>query len=610
MDNPILSQILGYWPIVAIIVFIASYKLWLRLLGVVIIPENMLGVVYKKFVLLGANKTLPDGKIIALNGEAGYQANTLAPGLHVGFWPWQFQIDQIPFYTVPQGKLAVIQACDGLPMQNGAVLARQIECDEFQDAHAFLTKGGQRGTQIKMIKPGKYRINTQVFKPELYDAGFIEDGMVGIVTTLEGKALDTSMGEIAGKKIDGHSMYQDGEAFLAGGGYKGLQEEVALAGQYFHNPKFVRIDPVEMTEVEMAHVGVVVSYVGEDGADVTGESFKHGNLVEKGKKGVWVDPLDPGMYPINTRTHKIEQVPTASIVLNWANNKSEDHGLDERLGTICAKSQDGFDISIDVSQIIHVPRGDAPKVIARFGNMENLVSQVLEPMIGNYFRNSIQSAKALDFVRDRSKHQQNACKDIKTKLAEYNIEAVETLIGALVIPPALMETQTDRQLAEERKQTYTIQREAEVGRVELEKATAQANTQASVVTAQRNVEIADFDAQAAVKKATGQKTATIMTAEGEAERLKLVGNAEATKIEAIGTAEGIAIQKKQADIGKDNFTAIEIARALSTSGQPLVPQIVSSGEGGDSSNLVNLLLANQLRGKTTASAPEATKTAA
>jgi hypothetical protein len=37
--------------------------------------------VNKKFVLFGSNRTLPDGAIIALKGEAGYQADTLAPGL-------------------------------------------------------------------------------------------------------------------------------------------------------------------------------------------------------------------------------------------------------------------------------------------------------------------------------------------------------------------------------------------------------------------------------------------------------------------------------------------------------------------------------------------------
>lgn len=609
MDNTILAQAMSYWWVAAILIFLASYKLWLRLLGVVIIPENTLGLVNKKFVLLGSNKTLPDGQIIALKGEAGYQADTLPPGLHVGFWPWQYQIDQRPFFTVPQGSLGVIQAYDGKPLQNGAVLARHVECDAFQSARAFLEGGGQRGTQITVVTPGTYRLNTQMFKIDLHEATVILDGMVGIVTTLEGKSLDTSIGEIAGRKVADHMMYQNGEAFLAGNGSKGLQEEVILAGRYFFNPLFIRIECVAMTEVPMAHVGVIISYVGDPGEDRTGKSFTHGNLVDQGKKGVWEEPLDPGKYPINTRTHKMELVPTANIVLNWATGKTESHKLDSGLSTIRARTKDGFELSLDVSQIISISREMASRVIARFGDMKNLVSQALEPVIGNDFRNAAQNANALDFLRERTTRQEQAEERIKKTLVQFSVEATNTLIGDMNLPSDLMKTLTDRQIAIEQKDTYDVQREAEQGRIELSKATAQANTQASVVTAQRNVEIADFDAQASVKRADGQKTATIMTAEGEAARLKLVGDAEAAKIEAIGTAEGVAIQKKQADIGKENFTMIEVARAISASGQPLVPQIVAGGDDGGSNSLVNLLLANQLRAKQAPSTPATTEAA-
>ena len=47
-------------------------------LGLVIIGERQVGIVVKKF----SNKSLAPGNLIALNGEAGYQADTLAPGWH------------------------------------------------------------------------------------------------------------------------------------------------------------------------------------------------------------------------------------------------------------------------------------------------------------------------------------------------------------------------------------------------------------------------------------------------------------------------------------------------------------------------------------------------
>ena len=61
-------------PIGALLLLIVCHKLILRIFGVIIIPKNTIGIVNKKFVLFGSNKTLPDGEIIALKGEAGFQA--------------------------------------------------------------------------------------------------------------------------------------------------------------------------------------------------------------------------------------------------------------------------------------------------------------------------------------------------------------------------------------------------------------------------------------------------------------------------------------------------------------------------------------------------------
>jgi uncharacterized membrane protein YqiK len=290
------------------------------------------------------------------------------------------------------------------------VLARKVECDSFQNARAFLRGGGERGPQIPIIPPGTYRINTALFSVGLAEVMEVPDNMVGIVTTKEGASLPT--GEIAGKEIPHHNMYQDPQTFIDNGGYKGLQEQVILAGRYFINPRFATVETKPMTEVPIANVGVVIAYVGEEGVDVTGDAFKHGNLVKKGQKGVWVDPLDPGKYPINPYTHKVETVPTANVVLNWATGKTEAHKLDEKLSTITVRSSDGFTFNLDVSQIIHIPRNDAPKVIARFGNMSNLVTQVLEPTIGNYFRNAAQASDVIEFLKKRSERQVEAKKSI------------------------------------------------------------------------------------------------------------------------------------------------------------------------------------------------------
>lgn len=581
--------------VVGLIITSIFYRSFIRLLGMVIIPNNGTGIVTKKFGF-GKSSRLPDGKIIAVAGEAGVQADTLAPGLHFGFWPWQFSVDTVPFITIDEGKVGVVEARDGTPLTGGRVLGKRVDCDAFQNAREFLQNGGQRGPQITIIPPGTYRINTELFTVTPVSVLEIKDNKVGIVTTKDGKSLPP--GEIAGVRVDGHNSYQDGESFIASGGFKGLQEQVLLAGRYFINPQFATVELVDMTEVPIAHAGVVIAYVGEAGTDVTGETFKHGNLVAKGKKGVWAEPLDPGRYAINPRTHRVESVPTANVVLNWATGKTESHNLDKNLSTITVRSSDGFTFNLDVSQIIHIPRNDAPRVIARFGSMVNLVTQVLEPTIGNYFRNAAQNSDVIEFLKSRTERQANAREQISKALGEYNVGAVDTLIGDITPPEALMKTLTDRKIAEQEQTTYETQRKAEVVRKELEQAKAQADTQAKVVDSERSVAIAEFAASAAVKRAEGEAKAKTAIAKADAEVLQLVGAAEAEKIQKIGSSEANVIKQKAEAVSRESYVAIEVARALADSGQPLVPSIVcgggATGAGGNAGSTIIEMLAAQM----------------
>ena len=596
MQSSAADPIVRYgWILVLILIFIL-YKAILRaFFGTVIISKDEIGIVNKKWVLVGKYRTLPDGAIVALNGEAGLQADTLAPGIHFGLWAWQYQVSKVPFTTIDKTHIGVVEARDGHALSGGRVLARTVECNSFQDARGFLTRGGERGPQISIIPPGTYRINTGLFQVAAADVLEIPDNMVGVVTTKDGKPLAT--GEIAGKEVAGHNMFQDAEAFITNGGHKGLQEQVVLAGRYFINPRFATVETKPMTDVPIANVGVVIAYVGDEGRDVTGDSFKHGNLVSRGQKGVWFDPLDPGKYPINPFTHKVELVPTANIVLNWATGKSEAHKLDEKLSTITVRSSDGFTFNLDVSQIIHIPRNDAPKVIARFGTMANLVTQVLEPTIGNYFRNAAQTSDVIEFLKKRSERQLEAKTAIAAALTEYNVNAIDTLIGDITPPEALMKTLTDRKIAEQEQVTYKTQQLAEETRKDLQQARAMADTQARVVDSERSVTISKFGAEAAIEGARGQAQSKKINAEADANVITIVGNAEASKTLAVGTAEADVIKLKIDSMESGNYALVQVVQALASNKVQLVPQIVAGGggSGGQGGTLVDVLLANLIR---------------
>ena len=184
--------------VIAVIVLLVGWKLVMRLFGIVIIPDDSIGLITKKFVLFGSHRELPAGKIIALKGEAGLQADTLAPGLKFGYWPWQYSVDIKSFLMVPNGQIAVVESCDGRPIADGHILGRQVVCDDYQDARAFLENGGERGAQMAVIPPGTWRINSLVFKTELVKMEVIPAGKIGVVEAKDGRPL--SGGRIIGDR--------------------------------------------------------------------------------------------------------------------------------------------------------------------------------------------------------------------------------------------------------------------------------------------------------------------------------------------------------------------------------------------------------------------------
>jgi uncharacterized membrane protein YqiK len=140
---------LAHWQVIAatlaVLLLVFGYRWVLWLCGVIIVPDDSIGVVTKKFVLFGRNRDLPDGRIIALNGEAGYQADTLPPGLQFGYWPWQYTVELVEFFSIPPGKLGAVEARDGRPLASGKIVAQQVSCNSFQDARAFLENAGAGG---------------------------------------------------------------------------------------------------------------------------------------------------------------------------------------------------------------------------------------------------------------------------------------------------------------------------------------------------------------------------------------------------------------------------------------------------------------------------------
>ena len=80
----------------------------------------------------------------------------------------------------------------------------------------------------------------------------------------------------------------------------------------------------------------------------------------------------------------------------------------------------------------------------------------------------------LDFLIARSERQAEAAAHIHAAIGAYDVQAIDTLIGDITPPNDLMQTLTDRKIAEEQCKTFEVQQSAQTQRQQLVRETAKA----------------------------------------------------------------------------------------------------------------------------------------
>jgi uncharacterized membrane protein YqiK len=588
---------------------------------------------------------LGDDQLVAMRGEAGYQADLLMPGLRFKFWP-VFGVERYDWVQVPPDHIGLVIAQVGHALPTGAKSAVfKPAFGNFASLRAFLDNGGQRGVQRPVLPPGATApIHPIGFVVVTADRIFgkmvsesteravqaVEQGalkvvhitpqgdrdVVGVVTTLEGPPsgdiasriggfADVSAMEAGGgspiaviqavlrAKNDLHDNYQDYQAFLDNGGCIGLQHDPLLYGSYLLNPFLVKVELREMLVVRQGEVAVMKAYVGLPTEDTSGAEFKFGSIVKPGHQGIWSEPLRTGKYTLNPRIYEAEIVPTSILTLNWSHATSDAHSLDARLAPIDAKSKEAFAFSIDLQVQIHVPDTRAPKVISMVGTMQNLVNEVLQSAVGNYFRNKLQTLGATEFIEKRDEVQHAAEAYIQQYLSRYEVETRGVYIQDVVFPEDLVKVLTSREIAAQEKATFAQQRDAQVARVSLEQQRGVADMQSQLAQANVSIDIEKSKAEAARARAEGEAAVITTTGEAEATRTKAIGEATAAAEEALGVARAKGFDAQRRAIGSEQTALVAALREVGSGHVKIVPDIqVGGGEGGVIGGLGALLMRN------------------
>jgi uncharacterized membrane protein YqiK len=664
--------------------------------GIRYIPNNRVGIIEKIVSLHGS---VPEGRIIALNGEAGYQDKILRGGFHFGYWWGCYRIHNVQLVTIPQGKIGYVYARDGQPLEPGQTLARVMPCNHFQDARTFLTGGedgavGQRGRQRAIIREGVYAINQALFvvitedtvyrlslggqrevetlinwqkelrrvdgfSPVVVGASMrvqveeVEEadegaptrtraargrviGMpipevpeavepqsptgvdnIAIVTVQDGPSL--APGEIIAPAVGNdrndanyHNNYQDPEAFLRAGGRRGRQYVPLTDGTYFLNRWFATVEMIPKTVVPIGYVGVVVSYYGRVGRDLSGDAFRHGERVAEGERGVWERPLGPGKYPFNTYAGSLIVVPTTNFVLHWITGKTEAHRYDESLRSIDLVTKDAYEPLLPLSVVVHIDYQKAPSVIQRFGDVKRLITQTLDPMLSAYFRDVAHKKTMLELLQQRDVIQSESREELRRRFRDFDIECVDVLIGKPDTAEAggkietLLEQLRLRQLSIEQIETFERQRAAAEKQRTLSEAQATAAMQTQLTNSLVQVRIAENQGEADLARARKQAEQLVVTAQAESQQRVLAGRGEGSRTLQIGLSEAAVLLRKIGSFADPRLYALSlVAEHLSHASQPLVPERVfmagADGENGHGPGasqgllglLINLLVAEK-----------------
>ena len=380
-----------------------------------------------------------------------------------------------------------------------------------------------------MLTPGTYYVNPLMFSVELDDALVVNQGQVAVVISNVGKEPDFTVTTVA--------------------------------------PPVMPVVPIGETGSTMT------PGPGEDDARKI-ERY----VVPKGYRGIQKEVLGPGNYYLNKIAYRPVIVNTTNTTIDW------DDSEDTKFDTLSVVSKDGFELKVGVKVVIRVQPEQAPFMVARIGSIENLITNVIHPLIDSSFRNQASTASAMQFLQDRHEQQGQALQRAINELSKYHVEVLSVLICQIVLPPLLMETQTNKVLALQRQSMFEEQQNSEAKRIAMERTKAEADRQSTLVAAQIDVQVADQ-----VK----QKTITI--AQGDAEKIRLEGQGEADKILSIGKATAQAYELTRQAVTPEGLVSIELMKLISANGIKITPEILITGGEGTGA-LVNAVLAKLMKG--------------
>lgn len=499
-------------------------------------------------------------------------------------WNWGF----CRFY-VPAGHFAIVIAKEGKPLPSGQILASE----------------GEKGIQENVLGEGRHFLNPYVYSYKIEPRQQIPAGKVGLVTSKTGKALPAGQ-------------------FLANRDEKGVWRNVLGPGTYSLNPHGYDVIIIDAVTIPVGYAGVVTS--------LSGEQAPAGEFAQINQRGILADILQPGLYYINPKSHKVAiievglnqvsllgkqgaAVNTKSAIqtqnkaidqlqaqaLQAQKQERSDYLKKEHAGAaqenkadnsfilnqhVGFPSRDGFEIGLDMTDEFELLPENVAAIYRDYGDMPAVVEKIILPKILSISRLKGSNYGAVDFIMGdaREEFQLALSQALKDNLAEKGIKNHAALIRHVNVPLDILVPLKEASIATEQDKTNAEKQKTADKLAELNTET-QLITQsaASVIqnTEKLKAEIAANTEQmtAKIEAETQRQVAEIdaKTAKLNAERDVILGKAtaEATKMVEGEKAKGFTTKVKALGDPKA-FNLAEFAKGLNPA---LNIQIRHAGQG-------------------------------
>ncbi len=466
----------------------------------VTIDSNKIG--HLKKIYLG--KSMEPGHIIALKGEKGPQAEILAPGFHFRVLLNVLnEVEESPVIEIQEGNYGFIVAKDGAPLRKGQFLADEWpkdKEDKMIDASFFLKNGGQKGPQLSVLRPGKYRINKYLFTVKPEKATDIPAGFVGVIKSNVQETPKWEQAEIHSELAGSLSVP------LVKKGSVGIWVSPMAPGRYYLNKVAFNITGVDTRVKTWNYKG------GYKRRYIDLQVTQDGNIKQKERSENIAIPDNAADSAIVTR-------------------------------------MEGWLVPQELRVQVQVEPKDAPFLVASVGNVDAAEDKIVTPSIRSVVRNICAAEKVLSLIdKNRASVEEKIEKAVIPEGKKAGVTIKDVRLVDSVVPPELLVARLREQLATQLEETFKREKDAQDQRIETQKSRATADQQPELVAAEIRVKIAEKDKLAAKLEGEGQKLKLSEIAKGQKAQAAVLGKEKVMQLAILEKVLNAAV--KNPDIVK------------------------------------------------------------